>query len=67
MGDTIIINIDAKGLGINHNIKVRSYGGATTRHMVDHIKPSLRSKPDVIIIHAGTNYLTKEEENIINL
>ena len=67
VGDSIINNIDAKGLGKNHNIKVRSYGGATTRDMVDHIKPSLRSKPDVIIIHAGTNDLTKEEKTTINL
>ena len=37
VGDSIINNIDAKGLGRNHNIKVRSYGGATTRDMVDHI------------------------------
>ena len=67
VGDSIINNIDTKGLGRNHNIKVHSYGGATTRDMVDHIKPSLRSKPDVIIIHAGTNDLTKEEKTIINL
>ena len=67
VGDSIINNIDAKGLGRNHNIKVRSYGGATTRDMVDHIEPSLRSKPGVIIIHAGTNDLTKEEKTIINL
>ena len=46
----------------NHNIKVRSYGGATTRDMVDHIKRSHLSKPDVIIIHAGTIDLTKEEK-----
>ena len=66
VGDSIINNIDAKELGRNHNIKVCSYG-VTTRDMVDHIKPSLRSKPDVIIVHAGTNDLTKEEKTIINL
>ena len=67
VGDSIINNIDAKGLCRNHNVEVRSYGGATTRDMVVHIKPNLRSKPDVIIIHAGTNDLAKEEKTIINL
>ena len=38
-------------------MKVKAHGGATTRDMIDHVKPVLRRAPDTIILHCGTNNL----------
>ena len=46
---------------------VRANPGATTRDILDHIKPALRKKPDVVIIHCGTNDLTSQEKTIENM
>ena len=40
-------------------MKVRPHRGATSQDIKDYIKPIIRRKPDLIIIHAGTNDLTK--------
>ena len=39
-------------------------GGATTRDMIDHIKPVLRRVPDTIILRCGTNDLTSSVSTI---
>ena len=33
--------------------------GSTTDDMIDYVKPVTRKKPDVIIMHVGTNDLRK--------
>ena len=60
-------NIDPKGLGKKHQVKVRSYGGSTTKDMIDFIKPTIRKKPDVIVMHVGTNDITSDCATIMNL
>ena len=59
-GDSIVNGLDSKGLS-NKEMKtvVRSFPGATSRDMVDFIKPHIKSKPDVFILHVGTNDMTK--------
>ena len=39
---------------------MRPHPGATTADIYDYIKPELRHKPDVIIIHCGTNDIENE-------
>ena len=39
----------------NVNLYVKHFAGAKVRCMKDHIKPSLREKPDHIVLHVGTN------------
>ena len=34
---------------------MRPHPGATTIDICDYIKPELRQKPDVVIVHCGTN------------
>ena len=51
----------------HHNVQVRAHSGANTNDIKDHIKPMLRRTPDCIIIHAGTNDLTRETDTINNL
>ena len=40
-------------------VVIKAHGGATTKDMVDYIKPILRKKPVVVILHTGSNDLTK--------
>ena len=41
-------------------VKMRPHPGATTVDICDYIKPELRHKSDVIIIHCGTNDIENE-------
>ena len=59
IGDSILNGISENGLNKRHDVKVRPHSGATSQDIKDHIKPIIRRKPDLIIIHAGTNDLTK--------
>ena len=62
VGDSMIKNITGTGISRSNTVKMRPHPGATTVDICDYIKPELRHKPDVIIIHCGTN----DFENEIN-
>ena len=59
--------------GAKGRVCVKSYSGATTTCMNDHVKPAIRASPDFIILHTGTNDLSQEKspaeiaDDIINL
>ena len=44
----------------NTNVYVRLFAGAKVRCMKDHIKPTLRKKPNHTVLHAGTNDLVSD-------
>ena len=50
------------GLGISKNdqVQVKKHPGTTTDNIIDYIKPTIRQKPDMVIINSGTNDLTKD-------
>ena len=48
-------------------MKSRPHSGASSEDIVDFIKPYLRKKPDAIILHRGTNNLTKGVDKIKSL
>ena len=61
VGDSILNGINENGLSKNakkHNVKVRAHPGATSRDLIDHIKPVARRKPSLIVVHVGTNDIT---------
>ena len=41
----------------NCKVPIRSFSGSKARCMKDHMKPSMRKKPDHVILHIGTNDL----------
>ena len=57
---SIIKNITGTGISRKNIVKMRPHLGATTADICDYIKPELRHKPDVIIIHCGTHDIEKE-------
>ena len=48
-------------LPVNEKLYVKSFSGATIEDMVDYSKPTVRRKPDLIILHAGSNDLRGEK------
>ena len=40
---------------------VKSFSGAKIRDMQDYVKPTIREKPDQIIVHVGTNDLASNK------
>lgn len=44
---------------------VKSFPGATVGDMADCIRPSIRRKPDEIIVHVGTKNIRSEEPRVV--
>ncbi|XP_057290263.1 rho GTPase-activating protein gacU-like [Hydractinia symbiolongicarpus] len=60
IGDSMVKEINPRGISRYHKVDVRSHSAATTSDLIDHIKPYVRKKPDIIVIHIGTNDLTNK-------
>ena len=43
---------------------MRPHLGATTADMIDYIKPELRHKPDIVILHSRTNDVTNDVNTV---
>ena len=48
-------------------MRVRPNPGASSHDMQDHIRPFIRDKPDAIILMAGSNGISKNTINTINV
>ena len=62
LGDSHLNNIYENGLSkenIRH-VNIKRWSGGSTEDMLDLIKPIIRKHPKEIIIHAGSNDLTKD-------
>ena len=63
LGDSMIKNLKGWKMSTklkNANVYVKDFAGAKVRCMKDNIKPSLREKPDHIVLHVGTNDLVSD-------
>ena len=58
IGDSIINGINENGISSTHHISVRRCPGDRPRDLVNHVKPIVRKKPDMILVHFGTNDVT---------
>ena len=66
IGDSMLNGINEKGF--KHNkVKVRAHPGATSEDLYHFIKPSVNKKPDIIILHAGTNDIPNDLKTIDNI
>ena len=66
LGDSMINYQDEhKHSSARRIVEVRSFPGVTTVDLLDFFKPSARKKPDVVIVHVGTNDLGNLDENAI--
>ena len=62
-GDSMLNGIHEKGLSKSHTVKINNFSGGTSETVLENIDETLKSKPDCLIVHVGTNDLT----NGINL
>ena len=69
IGDSMLNGIHERVMNNDGNIKVkiRKYPGASSIDILDHIKPSLRKVPEQIIIHAGTNDISNNNNYLKNV
>ena len=60
-GDSMVKFLQSDEMpSVNNAVNIMKHPGSTTDYMVDYVRPVTRKKPDVIIMHVGTNDLTKE-------
>ena len=67
IGDSILNNINARNISKKGNVKVLNHSGAISKDLKSHIIPTINRKPNVLIIHIGTNDLVNQEDTIANL
>ena len=58
VGDSILNGINENGISNTHHVSVRRCPGDSSKDLVDHVKPIIRKKPDLILVHFGTNDVT---------
>ena len=59
VGDSLVKYLRREKLSSKkNNVKVITHPGSTTKDMLDYIKQIARKKPDILIIHTGTNDLS---------
>ena len=67
IGDSILNGIDQQNLSNgSFKVRVKNHPGATTEDICGHLKPEIRKKPEIVIIHAGTNDLTNNSKSLEN-
>ena len=55
VGDSMIKHVNGREVSRDNSVKIRCHPGATTDDIIDYVRPTARKKPDMIIIHTGTN------------
>ena len=63
LGDSMIKHVNGYEMSEkleNCKVYVKSFSGTKVRCMKDHMKPSMRKKPDHTILHVGTNDLNSD-------
>ena len=60
LGDLMLNNISERGLSKNHLVKIKNFTGTTTVKINEEIDVLLETKPNILIVHAHKNDLTKQ-------
>ena len=60
IGDSMVKSLRSDEMSsVNNAVNIMKHPGFTTDDTFDYVRPVTRKKPDVIIMHVGTNDLTK--------
>ena len=60
-------NINSRGLSRSKNVSVSNFPGATGEDILAEVEDTLKTHPDTLIVHAGTNDLTKNINTLISV
>ena len=66
VGDSLLNGINEKGFK-DQNVYIKAHSGATSSDITHYIKPIIHKKPDIIIVHCGTNDIPKDIKTVDNL
>ena len=55
IGDSMIKHVNGREVSRDVSVKIRCHPGVTTDDIIDYVRQTARKKPDLIIIHTGTN------------
>ena len=55
VGDSMIKHVNGREVSRDNSVKIRCHPGATADDIIDYVRQTARKKPDMIIIHTGTN------------
>ena len=64
VGNSRFKNITGSEIFRDHTVKIKPYPGATIVDMINYMKPELRHKLDIIILHCGTNGITNDVNTV---
>ena len=64
-GDSMLNGIHEKGMSKNYRVKVNNFPGGISATTLENIDQLVKSKPDCLIVHAGTNDLANGT-NLLN-
>ena len=59
IGDSMLNNINSRGLSKSKKVSVSNFPSGTSKDILDEVEDILKTQPDTLIVHAGTNDLTK--------
>ena len=59
IGDSMLNNINSRGLSKSKKVSVSNFPGATSEDILAEVGDTLKTHPDTLTVHAGTNYHTK--------
>ena len=51
----------------DNRVKIKIFPGGTTETILEEIKELVKNKPDTLIVHAGTNDMTKGKNMLNNI
>ena len=57
IGDSIIKNVNGRDVSRGDLVKTRLHPRTSTEDLIDHIKPTILKKIDIVVIHTGTDDL----------
>ena len=66
IGDSMLNNINSRGLSKSKEVDVLNFSGATSADIVSKIDDVLNKKPASLIVHVGTNDLTNDVNLLTN-
>ena len=67
VGASVLNNINSRGLSKPRKISVSNHPGTTSEDILSAVKETLKANPDTLIVHAGTNDITKSTNTLRNI
>ena len=55
-----MIKLSGPDISRSSSVKTRSHPGATTKELIDYVRPTARKNPKMMVIHSGTNDITNK-------